>query len=113
LDSYPPQADGGSIPPRATNDERAALAAFFMFTVYVLYSPTFRKTYTGFTSSLAKRLESHNSFATKGYTLKYRPWIVLHTEEFAIKKDAIIRERELKAGKGREFIKKVIQEKFP
>jgi putative endonuclease len=84
-----------------------------MFTVYVLYSPTFGKTYTGFTSSLSQRLESHNSLATKGYTLKYRPWILLFSEEFETKTEALKREKELKSGKGRDFIKSLIQNKYP
>ena len=79
-----------------------------MFTVYVLYSPAHKKIYTGFTSNLDKRLLSHNSWGTKGWTIKFRPWILIHSESYDSKKDAILREKELKSGKGREFIKNLI-----
>ena len=82
-----------------------------MFTVYVLYSPSFKKFYTGFTSNLEGRLKSHNSLSTKGFTLRYRPWILIYTEQFELKKDAIKREKELKSGRGREFIRKIIEER--
>jgi putative endonuclease len=92
---------------------KAANAAFFMFTVYVLYSPTFDKTYTGYTSSIDIRLASHNFLAKKGYTVRFRPWELIHTENLSTKAEAIKREKELKSGKGREFIRKIIDQKFP
>ena len=82
-----------------------------MFTVYVLYSAKFNKIYIGYTSDLPNRLISHNELATKGYTLRYRPWDVLHTEIFKTKKEALIREKELKNGKGRAFIWAMINER--
>jgi putative endonuclease len=75
-----------------------------MFTVYVLYSDKYDKTYTGFTSNLEQRILSHNKLG-KGWTARYRPWRVLYTEEFEDKKQAMKREKELKTGKGRYFIK--------
>jgi putative endonuclease len=79
-----------------------------MFTVYVLLSEKTGVTYTGYTSNLAKRLESHNSLATKGFTIKHRPWLLIYSENFDLKSDAIRREKELKQGRGREFIKNLI-----
>jgi putative endonuclease len=76
-----------------------------MFTVYILYSEKYRKIYIGFTSDLIERFKSHNSFAIKGYTIKFRPWKVVHTEMFENKADAMKREKQLKAGKGRFWIK--------
>ena len=75
-----------------------------MFTVYVLYSKTFDKIYVGYSSDLENRMLSHNKFATKGHTYKFRPWSVAHTEVFDTKTDAISRERELKSASGRRFI---------
>ncbi|WP_245574816.1 GIY-YIG nuclease family protein [Aequorivita capsosiphonis] len=40
----------------------------------------------------------------KGYTLRYRPWVVLHVEFHKTKKEALQRELFLKSGKGRELI---------
>ena len=79
-----------------------------MFTVYVLYSAKYKKTYVGYSSNLEERLKSHNELGKKGWTIKYRPWSILYTEQFAEKKDALLREKELKTGKGRDFIKTLL-----
>ncbi|MCF8338635.1 MAG: GIY-YIG nuclease family protein, partial [Bacteroidales bacterium] len=52
-----------------------------MYTVYVLYSPNYDRLYIGFTSDLENRLLSHNSLAKKGFTAKFRPWKLIHTED--------------------------------
>ena len=77
-----------------------------MFTVYVLYSPLFNKIYIGYTSDLEARLISHNQLAVKGWTVKFRPWKLIHTEHFGTKVKAMKREKELKSAKGRLFIRK-------
>ena len=77
-----------------------------MFTVYVLYSAGHNKIYIGFTSNLNQRLLSHNQLATKGWTIRYRPWELIYTEAFAVKADAMLREKQLKSAKGRSFILK-------
>lgn len=79
-----------------------------MFTVYVLYSIRFNKIYIGYTSNLAQRLLSHNKLSKKGWTVKFRPWKVIHTEEFKNKEDALIREKQLKCGQGREWIRNTL-----
>ena len=81
-----------------------------MFTVYVLYSSLFDKIYVGYTSNLNERVKSHNALGKKGWTVKYRPWVVAYTEQFTLKKDAITREKELKSAKGREFVRKIIRD---
>ncbi|QCK13296.1 GIY-YIG nuclease family protein [Mangrovivirga cuniculi] len=77
-----------------------------MFTVYVLYSEQYDKLYIGYTSDLEDRILSHNQKATKGYTVRYRPWKVIHTEEFDDKGLALKREKQLKSSRGRNFIRK-------
>ncbi len=79
------------------------------FVVYILYSEKFNKTYTGFTSNLLERFKSHNELGTKGYTIKFRPWTLIHVEFFNEKKDAMKREKFLKTGQGRLFIKSLIR----
>ncbi|HQQ95825.1 MAG TPA: GIY-YIG nuclease family protein [Cyclobacteriaceae bacterium] len=75
-----------------------------MFHVYILYSPSYDKIYVGFTSDLASRIKSHNELSKKGWTVKFRPWMLVHSEEFVTKADAMRREKELKSAKGRKFI---------
>jgi putative endonuclease len=79
-----------------------------MFTVYILHSVKFNKTYVGFTSDLEARFKSHNELGTKGWTIKYRPWKIIHTEEYPTKEEAMKREIWLKSGVGREYIKREI-----
>ncbi len=79
-----------------------------MFTVYILYSPQYKKSYVGFTSDLQARLLSHNQLAHKGWTLKFRPWTLIYVEEFSLKKDAMAREKWLKTGIGRDFVQSKI-----
>jgi len=79
-----------------------------MFTVYILHSTKYNKIYIGFTSNLEQRLLSHNELSTKGYTKKFRPWAIIHTEVFQNKPEALRREKQLKSFRGREFIRKEI-----
>ncbi len=80
-----------------------------MFTVYVLYSKSYDKIYTGFTSNLEQRLLSHNELGKKGWTIKFRPWQLIHTEVFQLKSDAMKREKQLKTATGRNFIWSLIK----
>ena len=75
-----------------------------MFTVYVLHSPSYNKIYIGFTSDLENRLKSHNIMASKGWTIKFRPWELVFTEEYSTKVEALKREKNLKGAKGRAEI---------
>ena len=76
-----------------------------MFTVYVLDSEKFDKIYIGYTSDLEKRFTSHNKLGTKGWTIKFRPWRIIHTEKFSTKSDAMKREKQLKSSRGRNWIR--------
>ena len=80
------------------------------FLVCILYSKKFDKTYVGFTTSLIERFYSHNKYQTKGYTTKFRPWIVIHIEIFKSKSEAMAKEKWFKSGVGRESIKKILSE---
>ena len=77
-----------------------------MYTVYVLYSVSNDKLYIGYTSNLKNRLLSHNHLSKKGWTVKYRPWKLIYTEEFDSKKLAMQREKALKGGQGRAWVRK-------
>ncbi len=108
----------GSSPAPATEPEDFFLSAFFilliskiMFTVYALYSEKHHKIYIGMTSNLEKRFFAHNNLP-KGWTANFRPWKLVHTEEFSSKEEALLREKELKSARGRESIWNVINEKL-
>ena len=78
------------------------------FVVYVLYSKKFDRTYTGHTSNLIERFKSHNYLGKKGYTIRYRPWLVILVEPFKTKQEAMKREKFLKSGKGRTWVREKI-----
>ncbi|MBS9524561.1 GIY-YIG nuclease family protein [Litoribacter alkaliphilus] len=64
-----------------------------MYTVYVLYSFTSKKLYTGFSSDFITRFHFHNEKSTKGFTKKFRPWYCIHVEFFQLIKEAMSREK--------------------
>src|SRR5690606_33708953 len=79
-----------------------------MFTVYALYSEKYNKIYIGVTSNIQQRMRSHNQLGKKGGTVRFRPWVIVYTEEFQDKQLALKREKQLKTAKGREFIRQII-----
>ncbi|MEI6948704.1 GIY-YIG nuclease family protein [Paraflavisolibacter sp. H34] len=83
------------------------------YTVYILYSSQHDKIYIGFTSNLLERFKSHNLLSVKGFTLRYRPWTVVYCEYFCNKSDAMQREKELKSGIGRNWIKNKLRCDYP
>src|SRR5690606_7457497 len=74
-----------------------------MFTGYVLHSGKHDKIYIGFTSNLEQRLKSHNELGKKGWTIKFRPWTLIHHESYESKAEAMHREKQLKSAKGRQL----------
>jgi len=74
------------------------------YVVYILYSKTNDKIYIGYSGNLIQRIYWHNN-GNKGYTKRYRPWTVVHVEFYHTKTEALKREKSLKGGQGRAWIK--------
>ena len=71
--------------------------------VYALVNKQ-NRIYVWMSNSLTNRLKDHNYgrvFSTKGF----RPWRILYQEECVDRKSARIREKYLKSGVGKEFLK--------
>jgi putative endonuclease len=79
----------------------------FMATVYVIRSQE-GYIYTGCTEDFEHRLYQHNNHLS-GWTKRGVNWKPIHTEEYNTLSEARKRERWLKTGKGREFIKSIIE----
>ncbi len=79
-----------------------------MHFVYALYSDHFDKIYIGYSTDLERRLLFHNQLASAGWTIKFRPWRIVYSESFDNKSIALVREKQLKSSRGREFIRKQI-----
>ena len=75
-----------------------------MFFVYVLKSLRNNRLYTGSTNNLERRLHEHNSGQTK-YTSYAGPFELIYQETYNTRVEAGKRERFLKSGRGREFLK--------
>ncbi|PJE51135.1 MAG: endonuclease [Candidatus Yanofskybacteria bacterium CG10_big_fil_rev_8_21_14_0_10_36_16] len=75
-----------------------------MFYVYVLRSNKNNKRYIGQTSkNVFNRLKEHNAGSNR-WTRSNGPFVLIHSEEFNTKKEAITRERFLKSGQGRKWL---------
>ena len=81
-----------------------------MFFVYVLKSKSTGQFYTGQSSGITKRLEQHNAGGSRS-TKNRGPWEIVHQEMFATRAEAMRREKELKTGKGREELKRILKSK--
>jgi len=78
-----------------------------MFYVYVIKSDN-GKQYTGQTSDIKRRLDEHNSGLCKSTKIGNN-WRVVHLEKFPNRSEAMKREKWLKSGWGRKFIKEMTQ----
>lgn len=77
--------------------------------VYVLRSLVNGKFYTGNTGDLERRLIEHNSGRGGRFTRLNKPFELVYKESFDDKYEAKKRERELKTGKGRYYVKKMVK----
>jgi len=75
-----------------------------MFVVYCLSSLIRDYLYAGQSKNFPKRFNQHQQGKNKT-TRAYRPFEVLHREEYESRKDARKREKYLKTGIGKEFLK--------
>jgi putative endonuclease len=75
--------------------------------VYILYSQSKDRYYTGYSHNPDERLVEHNLGATTS-TRPGRPWVLVYTEKFSDKGSAIKRESEIKRMKSRKYIENLI-----
>ncbi len=79
-----------------------------MYTVYVLQSEVDNSLYIGYSRDIKRRLVEHNSGKVSS-TFSCRPYRLIYGELFTNRNDAILREKYLKTGWGRNYIKKTLQ----
>ncbi len=78
-----------------------------MYYVYVLYSFKFKRSYTGLTNDLERRVREHNKKLNKS-TKAFVPWELIIKENFKTRIEARNREKYLKSGIGREYVKTIL-----
>ncbi len=99
--------DACDLPRRQAGSNRISQGCYYkfkMYTVYILRSLSKSFQYVGMTNNLERRIQEHNA----GYSLatkKYIPFKLVYTEVLPDRKSARIREKYLKSGVGREYIK--------
>ena len=79
-----------------------------MFIVYVLRSLARNYVYVGLTNNLVRRFDQHQS-GKERTTKPYRPFKIVLTEEYRTRILAREREKYLKSGSGKEWLKKKIK----
>ena len=77
-----------------------------MFWIYILESKNDKSWYIGYTSDLKHRPKEHISGYGSQTTGMKKGWKLIYCEGYLNKKDAVGRERFLKSGSGRKYIKK-------
>jgi len=75
-----------------------------MFYVYAIKSESKNYIYVGLTDNLERRLSEHNSGKNKT-TKPYRPFVLIHSENFETRVQAREREKYLKSGIGKDFLR--------
>lgn len=78
-----------------------------MVEVYAILSIPSNEIYLGMALSAKKRLKEHNNGKNR-FTKGLRPWKIIHIEYFADWKSARVREKYLKSGVGKEFLKSLV-----
>ena len=78
-----------------------------MYFVYAIYSEIRNYIYVGLTNDISRRLKEHNLGYNKT-TRPYRPFRLILSEKFETRLKARTREKYLKSGIGKEFLKTLI-----
>jgi putative endonuclease len=80
-----------------------------MYYVYALRSVNRNYIYVGLTNDVARRVAEHNL----GYnrtTKPYAPYLLIWEESFSTRVEARVREKYLKGGSGKKFLRSLLEE---
>ena len=83
-----------------------------IYSVYVLQSEMDHSYYIGQSANYKSRVWEHNHGNTN-YTKKKRPWVLVYTEEYKTRGEAVKRERYLKRIKNKKYLEKIIKGEGP
>ena len=79
-----------------------------MYFVYILYSAKCDKFYVGHTDAIDRRLYEHNHSKGGKFSKGCAPWVVVYSEQFSTRVEAVKRELEIKKRKSRKYIQMLI-----
>ena len=87
-----------------------------MFCVYAVYNQIRDKIYIGHTENLVLRIARHNNLLHNkktSFTSKNNgDWVLIYHESYETRRQAMIREKEVKSSRGRQFIRQIIKQKI-
>ncbi len=78
------------------------------YSVYIIQSQEGYR-YTGMTEDLVNRIVEHNNKSLSFWTKRGTNWKVIYREEFDLKSDALKREKWLKSGVGRDYLREKLK----
>lgn len=78
-----------------------------MYQVYALKSISRNYIYVGMTNNLDRRIGEHNKGREKT-TKPYSPFELIYSQKFSSRAEARVKEKQLKMGSGKEFLKTLI-----
>lgn len=77
-----------------------------MFYVYLLENQDDKSWYIGYSANLKQRIDRHQNGTGARTTQRKQNWELIYYEAYKDEQDAKVRERFLKSGSGRQFLKK-------
>jgi putative endonuclease len=78
------------------------------YKVYILYATHHDRLFTGMTSSLTDRMESHNGDEPEDWTTVYKPWTLVHMELFNTESEAYQRELFFESEAGNTYLREYV-----
>lgn len=83
-----------------------------MYYVYILYSKSRDRFYTGHANDVGDRFIRHNQGRSKA-TKTGRPWRLVYAEQYGTRSKAVQRETQIKNMKSRKYIMELIKMYYP
>ena len=82
-----------------------------MYFVYAIHNRKHNRIYIGQTENLTERLKLHNKGIFKHcFTARFDgKWVLIYKEKVGTRQEALIREKQLKSYRGREFVKSFLK----
>src|ERR1043166_9138763 len=92
------------------NDWVQVVGPFFMYFVYILYSPSSNIYYVGHSDDVDRRVNEHNNPVRTKFTSKHLPWQLVAVIEISNSRgEAMKAESYIKKRKSRKYIEKLIK----
>ena len=79
-----------------------------MFKIYIIYSASLDRYYVGSTGNIEDRMFRHNNSGSKS-TKSASDWVLVYSEDFETRSEAVQRELEIKGKKSRKYIERLVK----